>query len=291
MATNSASSAAAPTASGVPDPWAPAPFVVRARRQETSDIATLELSPARGAAPFAFRPGQFNMLYAFGIGEAAISISGDDTQSERLVHTVRIAGRVSRALYDAAPGTVLGVRGPYGRGWPVAEAEGHDVVLVAGGLGLPPLRPVLYRILADRAKFDRVEVIYGSRTPPDLVYYDEIQRWRARTDLRFQTTVDKAGREWYGDVGVVTTRLPDARFEPSRTIAMLCGPEIMMRLTAEALEARGVSPDAIWVSMERNMKCAVGLCGHCQFGPAFVCRNGPVFRYSEIRPFLAVREV
>ncbi|HTW55702.1 MAG TPA: FAD/NAD(P)-binding protein [Thermoplasmata archaeon] len=291
MASDVAAAAIAPGAGRPADPWTPVPYVVRARRQETADIATLELAPERGAAPFEFSAGQFNMLYAFGVGEAAISISGDTRQPDRLVHTVRIAGRVSRALYDAMPGSVLGVRGPYGRGWPVAEAEGHDVVLVAGGLGLPPLRPVLYRILAERSKFDRVEVIYGSRTPPDLVYYDEIQRWRARTDLRFQTTVDKAGRDWYGDVGVVTTRLPDARFEPSRTIAMLCGPEIMMRLTAEALQARGVSPDAIWVSMERNMKCAVGLCGHCQLGPAFVCRNGPVFRYSEIRPYLAVREV
>ena len=291
MASDVAAAAIAPGAGRPADPWTPVPYVVRARRQETADIATLELAPERGAAPFEFRAGQFNMLYAFGVGEAAISISGDTRQPDRLVHTVRIAGRVSRALYDAMPGSVLGVRGPYGRGWPVAEAEGHDVVLVAGGLGLPPLRPVLYRILAERSKFDRVEVIYGSRTPPDLVYYDEIQRWRARTDLRFQTTVDKAGRDWYGDVGVVTTRLPDARFEPSRTIAMLCGPEIMMRLTAEALQARGVAPDAIWVSMERNMKCAVGLCGHCQLGPAFVCRNGPVFRYSEIRPYLAVREV
>lgn len=291
MASNVTAADAGPGEGLPPDPWTPHPFVVRERTQETPDTATLVLAPARGPTPADFAPGQFNMVYALGVGEAAVSISGSAAERGQLVHTVRIAGKVSRALHDAAAGTVVGVRGPYGRGWPVAEAVGQDVVLVAGGLGLPPLRPVLYEILADRRRFDRVEVIYGARTPQDLVYYPEIQRWRARTDLRFQTTVDKAGREWYGDVGVVTTRLPDARFDPARTVAMLCGPEIMMRLTAEALEARGVPAERIWVSMERNMKCAVGLCGHCQFGPAFVCRNGPVFRYAELRRYLAVREV
>ena len=275
-----------------PHPWAPIPFTVRSRTAETPDTGSLVLAPADGAPlRLAFRPGQFNMVYVFGVGEAAISISGDPEVPGTYVHTVRAAGKISQAILAAAPGDILGVRGPYGVGWPVEEAVGHDVVVVAGGLGIAPVRPLIYELMRRRDRFARVEIIYGARTPKDLVYYDQIQTWRARTDLRFQTTVDTAGREWYGDVGVVTTRLPDARFDPDRTTAYLCGPEIMMRLTAEALQARGVPDDRIWVSLERNMKCAIGICGHCQLGPDFVCRNGPVFRYKEIRRYLAVREL
>jgi NAD(P)H-flavin reductase len=272
-------------------PYAPSPYVVRSRTEETSDIATLVLEPASGVTMRPFEPGQFNMLYAFGVGEAAISISGTAGPSGELTHTVQALGPTSRALFAARPGACLGVRGPYGHGWPIEAAVGKDVVLAAGGLGLPPLRPLLYRLLAEREKYGRIEVVYGARTPKLLVFYDELQRWRARTDLRFQVTVDVAGRDWYGDVGVVTTRLPDARFEPTNTVAFVCGPEVMMRFTAQALLARGVGPDAIYLSMERNMKCAIGFCGHCQFGPDFVCRDGPVFSYRRIGPYLTTREV
>ena len=274
-----------------PPPWAPSPFSVDGRAQETPDTVTLVLSPRAGGAPRSWRPGQFNMVYAFGVGEAAISISGDPNAPSGFTHTIRAAGRITQALCALGPGSVVGVRGPYGSGWPLEEAVGHDVVGVAGGLGLPPLRPVLYEILRRRAEFGRVEVIYGARTPKDLVYYEEVQRWRSGPALHFQTTVDTAGRDWSGDVGVVTTRLPDAPFEPKRTTAFLCGPEIMMKLTARALLARGVPASSVWLSMERNMKCAVGVCGHCQFGPAFVCRDGPIFRYSEIGRYLDTREL
>lgn len=284
------SSARPPSAVAGPGLWTPTPYVVRSRVEETADTATLRLTPADGVAPRAFRPGQFNMLYAFGVGEAAISISGDPETAGELVHTVQALGASSRALFAAREGTVVGVRGPYGSGWPLEAAVGKDVVLAAGGLGLPPLRPALYRLLAERDRFGRIEVVYGARTPKHLVFYDELQRWRARGDLRFQVTVDAAGRDWYGDVGVVTTRLPDARFEPAKTVAFVCGPEVMMRFTVQALLARGVAPEAIYLSMERNMKCAVGLCGHCQFGPEFVCRDGPVFSYRRIAPYLSVRE-
>ena len=272
-------------------PWAPVPFAVKERRSETPDTITLVLAPKGRSKPLLFSPGQFNMLYVFGVGEAAISLSGDVEWADRYVHTIRIAGKVTRALTEIPAGGMVGVRGPYGTGWPVADAAGHDVLIVAGGLGLPPLRPAIYDMFRHRDRYGRIEMIYGARTPKDLVYYEEIQGWRARTDIRFQTTVDTAGREWYGDVGVVTTRLPDARFDPERTVAFLCGPEIMMKLTGQALEARGVKPESIWVSMERNMKCALGLCGHCQFGPDFVCRNGPVFRYSDVKGYLALREI
>jgi NAD(P)H-flavin reductase len=275
-----------------PNSAVPVPFEVRERRMETSDTVTLVLAPTAAVARTpAFRPGQFNMLYAFGIGEVAISISGDPEGPGTLVHTIRSAGRTTEALCASPPGSVVGVRGPFGSGWPLDAAAGRDLVLVAGGLGLPPLRPLLYEILRERSRFGRVEVIYGARSPGDLVFYDEVQRWRARPELRVQTTVDTAGPDWHGDVGVVTARLPDARFDPARTTAFLCGPEIMMRLTARALHDRGVPRASIWLSVERNMKCAVGVCGHCQFGPAFVCRDGPIFSYDRIGRFLEVREL
>jgi len=274
-----------------PSLYAPAPYVVKSRTQETSDIATLVLAPADGVALKPFAPGQFNMLYAWGVGEAAISISGPLGPGGELTHTVQSLGPTSKALFSAMPGTCIGVRGPYGTGWPMEAAVGKDVILAAGGLGLPPLRPLLYDLLEHREKFGRIEVVYGARTPKHLVFYDELQTWRARTDLRFQVTVDAAGREWYGDVGVVTTRIPDTRFEPASTVAFVCGPEVMMRFTAQALLARGIGPDSMYLSMERNMKCAIGLCGHCQFGPDFVCRDGPVFSYRRIGPYFSVREV
>ena len=288
---SSKAGAPAPASGAIPSLYAPAPYIVKSRTQETNDIATLVLAPADGVTLRPFVPGQFNMLYAWGIGEAAISISGPEGPAGELTHTVQSLGPTSRALFSAMPGTCLGVRGPYGTGWPIEAAVGKDVLLAAGGLGLPPLRPLLYQMLAQRERFGRIEVVYGARTPKHLVFYDELQTWRARTDLRFQVTVDAAGREWYGDVGVVTTRIPDTRFEPTQTVAFVCGPEVMMRFTVQALLARGISADAIYVSMERNMKCAVGLCGHCQFGPDFVCRNGPVFPYGRIAPYFTIREV
>jgi len=272
-------------------PYAPRPFVVQSRAQETPDTVTLKLAPRAAGDRLAFRGGQFNMVYVFGVGESAISISGDPSHPEELVHTVRQVGKVTNAITALAPGAVVGIRGPYGRGWPLDAARGRDVIIVAGGLGLPPLRPTLYEIFRHRAEFGRVEIIYGARTPKDLVFYDEVQTWRQRTDLRLQTTVDAAGRDWYGDVGVVTTRIPDARFDAPNTTAFVCGPEIMMKFTAQALAQRGVPTDAIWLSMERNMKCALGFCGHCQYGPSFVCRDGPVLPYKALAPLLAVKEV
>ncbi len=271
-------------------PYAPAPYRVLDNHPETGNTVTLTLAPASGEPLPSFLPGQFNMFYAFGIGEAAISISGDPSSKGPLVHTVRAVGRVSQALARLRPGEFAGVRGPYGRAWPLEEAPGKDVVIVAGGLGLAPLRPVLYRLLAERSRYGRIEVIYGARTPADLIYYSELQSWRHRTDVRVQVTVDSADRSWNGDVGVVTQRIPDSRFDPERTLALVCGPEIMMRYVAQSLIARGIAPHAIWLSMERNMKCAIAQCGHCQFGPLFLCRDGPVFPYSQIRGLMSQRE-
>jgi len=281
----------APAAPTRAEPLAPVPYKVRSRSADTSDTATLVLEPMGGRAVPPFAAGQFNMLYAFGLGEVAISISGDPGVRRDLTHTIRCVGKVSTALSRASAGDVVGVRGPYGRGWPLAAAEKRDLLILAGGLGLAPLRPVLYEILAHRDRFGRVEIIYGARTPRDLLYYPEIQAWRQRTDWRFQVTVDTAGRDWYGDVGVVTTRLPDSRFDPAQTIAFLCGPEIMMRVSVRALVDRGIPDASIFLSMERNMKCAVAFCGHCQLGPSFICRDGPVLDYRQLRPWMSVKEV
>ncbi|HTT25388.1 MAG TPA: FAD/NAD(P)-binding protein [Thermoplasmata archaeon] len=280
-----------PAAILAPHPYAPAPYRVVARHAETPDTTTLVLRPVAGGAGPAVAPGQFNMVYAFGLGEVAVSVSGHDVPAGEIVHTVRSVGKISRSIGAARPGEVLGIRGPYGTGWPMAEAAGRDVLVVGGGLGLAPLRPVILELLRRRADFGRVEIIVGARTPSDLLYTGELARWRAREDLRVQVTVDSAGRDWYGDVGVVTRRLPDARFDPAKTVVFACGPEIMMRKTAEALAGLGLPESAIFLSMERNMKCAFAQCGHCQFGAAFICREGPVLSYARLRPMLAVREL
>ena len=257
-------------------------------RRETGDVATLELTP-----PFAFAAtaGQFNMLYMFGLGEVAISLSGDPGDEARVVHTVRAVGAVSRAITRVRRNQVIGVRGPYGSCWPVAESEGSDIVIVAGGLGLAPLRPVIYHVLARREHYGRVVVLYGARGPADILYRRELEAWRRRLDVDISVTVDHAVADWRGNVGVVPALIPRAPIDPDHAVAMVCGPEIMMRFTIDALGQRGLAPERIFISMERNMKCAIGLCGHCQFGPAFVCRDGPVFRFDRIAPFFDIREI
>jgi NAD(P)H-flavin reductase len=231
------------------------------------------------------------MLYALGVGEAAISISGDPAERGRLIHTIRAVGRVSEALTRLKPGDPIGVRGPYGRGWPVDEAAGADVVIIAGGLGLAPLRPAIYRIFAERPRFGRLVLLVGMRQPDDILFQRELERWRRRLDIDLQVTVDHAGGDWRGNVGVVTTLIPRAAFDPAHTIALICGPEVMMRFSIAGLAALGVPASAMYVSMERNMKCAIGLCGHCQFGPIFICRDGPVFTYDQLSSIFSLREI
>lgn len=273
-----------------PDPMLPRPYRVANVRLELADTVTLELQPASGPRP-AFECGQFNMLYAFGVGEIAVSISGDPQQGEGFVHTVRAVGAVSRALSGTSVGDTVGLRGPFGKGWPVEQAAGRDVLVVAGGLGLAPLRPMICRILVDRERYGRVAILIGSRHPTDLLYREELQRWRRRLDLDIEVTVDHADGHWHGNVGVVPQLIPRAPFDPGRAIALVCGPEIMMRFTVSALQEAGISDDRIYLSMERNMECAVGLCGHCQFGPTMICKDGPVMRFDAIADIFAVREI
>jgi NAD(P)H-flavin reductase len=257
-------------------------------RHETADVVTLDLTPPR---PFAFLPGQFSMLSLSGLGEVPISVSGDPAAAGHILHTIRDVGPVTRALCELRPGQEVGVRGPYGTSWPVATAEGGDLVIVAGGIGLPPLRPALYQALARRDSFGRVVLLYGARTPADLLFIDELTAWRARFDLDVAVTVDAADRDWHGDVGVVPDLLKRVPLDAPRTTAFMVGPEIMMRFTIRALLAAGVAEDRVYLSMERNMQCAVAMCGHCQLGPFLVCRDGPVFSYQAIAPWLAIREL
>jgi NAD(P)H-flavin reductase len=272
------------------DPMVPGLARVLRRHRETADTWTLELE-SDDPALLRFAPGQFNMLYAYGIGEVAISVSGSPLGARHLVHTIRAVGPVSEALAGLPRGAMLGVRGPYGEGWPLDQAAGHDVIVVAGGLGLAPLRPVLYPLFAERQRYGRIVLLCGARSPDDIPFQSELMDWRRRLDVQVEVTVDHASDHWHGHVGFVTRLIPKATFDPDQTVAFVCGPEVMMRVAIKALVDETVAPEAIWLSMERHMRCALGHCGRCQFGPVFVCREGPVFRYDRVASLLAITEL
>ncbi|MBL7487997.1 FAD/NAD(P)-binding protein [Frankia sp. AgB1.9] len=288
----------------------PSAFRVSQRHQETHDTWTLRMQPSTSSAPLPeARPGQFTMVYAFGVGEIPLSLAGgctpggaptalaawaDSTAEERpLIHTVRAVGPVTKAICGAQPGDVLGVRGPFGRGWPLdpGQIAGADMLLVAGGLGLAPLRPVVEDLLRRRGEVGEIALLVGGRTPADLLYSDELLAWRDRDDVQVLVTVDAASAAWTGEVGVVTALLPRVRFDPAHTVVLTCGPEIMMRLTAQAVVDLGVSPSKVHLSMERNMHCGIGHCGRCQLGPMMLCQDGPVVDFAQLAPLLAVREL
>ncbi len=273
------------------NPMLPDLFSIGRIRRETRDTFTYELIPKERKKEFNFLPGQFNMLYILGNGEVPISISGNPDENEKLVHTVRIVGTVTKAMQRLKSGETIGVRGPFGSSWPVEKAIGNDVIVVAGGIGLAPLMPVLYKLISNRDKYGKVALLYGTRSPDDILFKKELEQWRSRFDLEVYITVDTAPKSWKGNIGVVTKLIRKASFDPYNTIAVACGPEVMMRFTGAELEKYEVPTDHIYISMERNMKCAVGLCGHCQLGPKFICKDGPVFRYDFMKPYLTKREI
>ncbi len=272
------------------DPMLPVVASLGRRRRDIPGTWTLEIEVPEGGA-FPFRPGQFNMLTVFGVGEVPISLSGDPAEPDRLVHTIRAVGPVSAALTRLKPGAPVGLRGPFGVGWPMEEAVGRDVVIIAGGLGLAPLRPAICRLLAERRRYGRVTLLYGARSPDDILFRRELESWRRRLDIAIEVTVDHAAGDWHGNVGVVPALIPRAAFDPDNAIALVCGPEVMMRFAIAALGDAGLAAESIHLSMERNMKCAIGLCGHCQLARVFVCRDGPVFRFDRIRDLLALKEI
>jgi NAD(P)H-flavin reductase len=276
-----------------PVPAVPCFYRVASRREDTSDTVTMELTERDGPVP-AFAPGQFAMLTALGVGEVPISVSGlGDSGGGRarlLQHTLRAVGAVTRALCAAQPGGLIGVRGPFGTGWDVASAAGRDIVVVAGGIGLAPLRPVVLTVLADRSRYGRIVLLAGARTPGDLLYADELERWR-RDGVEVAVTVDHADSSWSGEVGLVTALIKPAGLAPGNSVAFICGPDIMMRVTADALAALGIPAGRIRVSLERNMRCGAAWCGHCQLGPLLVCRDGPVVGYDQAAALMRVREL
>jgi NAD(P)H-flavin reductase len=272
------------------DPMLPRRFRIGRTRQDTRDTYTFELEPVDGA-PFVYAAGQFTMLDAFGVGEAPISISGNPLVPGLVEHTIRDVGVVTHALITAPTGAVLGVRGPFGTSWDVTDAAGGDVVFVAGGIGLAPLRGAILELIAQRDRYERVVLLYGVRTPEDILFGDELRTWAKDDGIVVEVTVDNAQHAWRGRVGLVPQLVPRAGFDARRATAFVCGPEVMMRYVASALVDRGVRENRVRLSMERNMKCGVGLCGHCQLRELFVCVDGPVLTYDRLAPLLSCREL
>jgi NAD(P)H-flavin reductase len=231
------------------------------------------------------------MLSTFGTGEAPISMSGDPATSGVLVHTVRDVGPVTHSLCLSGPGSVVGLRGPYGNGWDLGAVAGRDVVVVAGGIGFAPLRPLLFELRRHRSRYGRVAVLVGARSPSDIVHRPQLERWAADGRLHVDIAVDHAQPGWHGHVGLVTDLLQHIPFDLAAAGAFVCGPEVMMRVAAGALVDAGLSPCSIQVSLERNMRCAVAHCGHCQLGPVLLCRDGPVLRFDQAAPLLSTREL
>lgn len=277
----------------IANPWQSDVAVVRETVIETAGVTTLRLSLADAdrAASFSFRPGQFGMLYAPGVGEVPLGISDSCREDRTWSFTVRAVGNTTRALSALRAGDTLGLRGPFGSSWPLERCDANDVVLVAGGLGLPPLRPVIQELARHRQNYGSITLIYGSRTPDTLIYTGQYDDW-SNAQIDVQTTVDRADLSWTGNVGVVPLLLDRLQpLAPKRTIVFTCGPEVMMRYTVRSAVARGIPLEHVWISTERNMQCAIGLCGHCQLGPEFICKDGPVFRYDRIAPWLAVGDL
>jgi NAD(P)H-flavin reductase len=267
----------------------PVPCRILSVKQELQDTYTLEIEPPRD--DWSFLPGQYTMLYAFGIGEVPISISGDPSDPTRIVQTIRAVGAVTDALVGLKQGDFVGVRGPFGTDWDTSVAEGRDVLIIAGGVGLAPLRPVVFDVLNHRDRYANVTLMYGSRSPGELLFASQISEWRGRFDLEVLVTVDHGDDAWRGPVGVVTSLIGRSSFDGETALAYVCGPEVMMRFTIQALERKGLTNDRLYVSMERNMKCGIGLCGHCQLERFFVCKDGPVMTCAQMAESCWIREV
>jgi NAD(P)H-flavin reductase len=273
------------------DVMVPSVGVIERVSKETPDTFTLRISHNGNGGLKLFEPGQFSMLWVFGVGELPISISGDPGNHRQLTYTVRSVGKATEALVKQRPGANIGIRGPFGTGWPMEAARGRDVIIVAGGIGLAPLRPAIYEVLDNRQRYGRLGILYGARSPQELLYRPQLKAWARQPDTQVLVTVDIGDLDWRGHVGVVTTVFKYAKLRAANSVAMICGPEIMMRFVTRQLAEVGVAAADTYVSMERNMKCAVGFCGHCQYGPHFICKDGPVFPYTTIKPLLEKYEL
>ena len=271
----------------------PHPADIVEKRKEARYIFTFRLRfrDERLRQTFRFEPGQFNMVYIFGVGEVPISIVSDPTDPELLDHTIRVVGRTTAALEKLKEGDTVGLRGPYGSRWPLEDFKGKDVIIVTGGLGCAPAVSVINYIVKRRDAYGALKILHGIKTPKDLLYRDRFRAWRRIPNTEVCLTVDHPDRQWKYNVGVVTNLFNQVRIDYQNSVVMMCGPETMMHYAVRGLLSQGISEDRIYLSLERNMKCAIGFCGHCQFGPSFICKEGPVFRYDRIKPWLEIREV
>jgi NAD(P)H-flavin reductase len=274
-------------------PAAANPYLIRTativeKIREAEDIATYRLrfvdEPARRS--YRFAAGQFNMVYLFGVGEVAISVVSDPDEPESLDHTIRVVGRVTKAIAQLQPGDELGIRGPFGHGWPLEAIRGKDIVIVTGGLGCAPVVGAIEYVFRRRSQYGNVKILHGVKTPHDLLFRERFDAWRRQPDTQVLLTSDQPDKTWHYHVGVVTELFEQVTVDPARTVVLMCGPEIMMRLGAPILIERGVPAAAIYVSLERHMECGIGLCGHCQLGPYFLCKDGPVMSYDRVAGFL-----
>ena len=270
------------------NPYAIHPATIVDKIREAEDISTYRLRLADEATrrQFRFQAGQFNMVYLFGVGEVAISIVSDPDEPELLDHTIRAVGRVTKAIADLRTSDVLGIRGPFGQGWPLEEARGRNVVIVTGGLGCAPVVGAIEYIFRRRAQYGSIKILHGVKTPHDLLYRERFDAWRRVFDTEVLLTSDQPDKTWSYHIGVVTELFELVSIDPAKSIVLMCGPEIMMRLGVPILIRRGIPPTAIYVSLERHMECGIGLCGHCQMGPYFLCKDGPVMRYDRVAPWL-----
>jgi sulfhydrogenase subunit gamma (sulfur reductase) len=260
------------------------PARITARRIETEGIYTftMRFTDAAVRRAYSFKAGQFNMIYAFGVGEVPISIVSDPAEPESLQHTIRVAGRVTSVMGRWRVGDVVGVRGPYGNGWPVEQARGRDVVIVTGGLGCAPVVGLINYIFRRREQYGELHILHGVKTPNDLLYRERFDEWRRAPRTRVYLTTDRPDKSWHYRIGVVTELFDELRVPPT-AIVMMCGPEVMMRMAAHSLREKGIGEESMFLSMERRMECAVGLCGHCQYRERFVCKDGPIFSYAVVK--------
>lgn len=275
------------------DTWLPVSARINRVREENFNTRSFQLNLTDDAirSHYRWRPGQFNMLYVPGVGEAAISISSDSEDEHALEHTIRVVGSVTRAIDAMGQGGIVGLRGPFGVGWPIDQINGQDVVLMAGGIGLAPLRPVIYWLLRHRERCRRLVLLFGCRSPEDRIFVEELEQWHDDDRIDVLVTVDNATGEWTGPVGVVTNLLKRVKVNAERTLVMVCGPRILNRVAAWQFLQGHVPPEQVYVSLERNMNCGFGRCGHCQYGPKFVCVDGPVFRFDAIADIFAKEEI
>lgn len=273
------------------NPYLPHEALIVERIQESPSIFTLRLkfTDPEVHTQYSFQPGQFNMVYMHGVGEVAISIVSDPQDDSLYDHTIRAVGRVTRGLAKLQQGERVGVRGPYGRGWPMGGAEGRDVLIVTGGLGCAPVVAVINYVLRRRSRFGRLMIMQGVKHSDDLLWQQRYQEWARMPDTHVLVAADAAGKQWPWRIGRVTDHFDELGIDPRHTVAMMCGPEGMMRAATEQLVRRGVAETDVYLSMERNMQCAVGHCGHCQYGGHFVCKDGPVFSYAQIKPLFGVK--